>query len=171
MARFGRQLSKRPVNSNKEIIDSVAFLVTGGVTTDFDIAVTVNDYTGVVGTIPIGASIMGFYIESSTQVNDSILGRVDWYLCKRDNGLTLTSFPVPGATGGAARRKWIFHESKGIGQGEAVSTIGGQTSRMREFIKIPKRYRRMGEQDAWTIRVGASVDYSVCFKIIYKRFL
>ncbi len=170
MARF-RQSGKRPINSNKEIVDAVAFLVTGGVTTDLDIATAVNDYTGTVGTVPLGSSILGFYIESSTQINDTILGRVDWILIKRDNGSSVGNYPTPGSSGAHSRRKFVFHESKGIGQGNSSAVIGGQTSRMREFIKIPKKFRRMGELDTWTIRAGASVDYSVCFKIIYKRFI
>jgi len=109
-------------------------------------------------------------LETSTQVNDTILGRIDWYLLKRDNGASFGLFPQPGSTGGATKRKFIFHESKGIGQGASTATLGGQTSRMREFIKIPKKFRRMAEADAWSIRVGASVDYSFCLKCIYKRY-
>jgi len=172
MARFrGAQLSKRPINSNKEIVDSVTFLVTGGVTTDIDILTTVDDYIGTVGTVPIGSSINGFYLETSSQINDTILGRLDWFLVKRDNGNSFGNYPIPGATGGHPRRKFIFHESKGIGQGSTSAVVGGQTSRMREFIKIPKKFKRCAEADVWSIRVGASVDYSFCLKVIYKRYI
>jgi len=170
MPRRNFQSSKRPIVSNKEIIDTVAFLVTGGVTTDINIASAVNNYTGTIGTQPLGSSLLGFYIETSASNGDSIVNRIDWYLCKRTSGTPFSSFPIPGATGGDVNRKWIFHESKGIGQGEAVSTLGGQTSRMREFIKIPKRFRRMGEADFWSIRVGASTDYNFCLKVIYKWY-
>ena len=161
--------AKRPIVSNKEVVDTVVFIVAGGVTTDIDIASTVNDYVGSVGTIPHGSSILGFYLETSTSNVDNIVGRTDWYLCKRTSGVGVGSFPTPGATGGHAFRKWIFHESKGIGQG-APTTAGGQSIRMREFIKIPKRYRRMGEGDFWTIRVGSSENYSFCMKCIYKWY-
>lgn len=145
-------------------------IVTAGVTTDINIAVAVNDYGGTVGTCPLGCTILGFYLETSMSNNDSIIGRSDWLLCKRDNGLAATNFPVPGASGGANRRKFVFHESKGIFQGEAISTLGGQTACTREFIKIPKKFRRMGEGDAWTIRVGSSTDYTHCLKCIYKWY-
>ncbi len=164
------QTSKRPIVSNKEIVDAVVVLVVGGVTTDIDIASAVNDYTGTVGTCPLGTSILGFYLETSTANSDSIINRIDWYLVKRPHGLATSFYSVPGATGGSQRRSEIFHESKGLGQGESVSTLGGQTSRMREFIKVPRRFRRMGENDVWTIRVGASTDYSFCLKAIYKWF-
>jgi len=145
--------------------------VPAATTTDIDLATAVNDYIGTVGTCPLGATILGFYLETSMQVNDTILGRLDWFLCKRDGNRTVTSFPVPGATGGDILRKFIFHESKGIGQGNSSAVIGGQTSRMREFIKIPKKFRRMGEADRWTIRAGASIDYSFCLKCIYKWYM
>lgn len=145
------------------------FIVAGGTTTDIDIASTVNSYTGTVGTVPIGASILGFYLETSINNVDNIVGRTDWFLCKRTSGTPFTSFPTPATTGGHVFRKWIFHESKGIGQGTAT-TGGGQSTRMREFIKIPKRYRRMGEADDWSIRVGSSENYSFCLKCIYKWY-
>ena len=171
MARFRQaQTSKRPIVSNKEIVDSVVFIVAAGVTTDIDLATAVNDYVGAVGTCPLGASILGFYLETSTNNVDNIVGRTDWLLVKRDSGLATTNFSVPGASGGNVRRKSIFHESKGIGQGSAT-TAGGQSTRMREFIKIPRKFRRMGENDAWTIRVGSSENYSFCLKCIYKWYL
>jgi len=171
VARFRQQLSKRPINSNKEIVDAVTFLIVGGVTTDIDILTTVDDYIGNAGTVPIGSSVNGFYLETSTQINDTILGRLDWYLVKRDNGNSVGNYPLPGATGGHPRRKFIFHESKGLQQGASTATLGGQTNRMREFIKVPKKFKRCAEADVWTIRVGASVDYSFCLKCIYKRYI
>ncbi len=167
--RFNRQQGKRPIVSGKEIVDSVVFIVAGGTTTDIDIATSVNNYTGTVGTVPFGATVLGFYLETSTSNVDNIVGRTDWFLCKRDAGLALTNYPIPGATGGTLRRKMIFHESKGIGQGTAT-TGGGQSTRMREFIKIPNKFRRFGEDDTWTIRVGSSENYSFCLKCIYKWY-
>ncbi len=171
MPRFrGGQSAKRPIVSNKEIIDSVVFIVAAGVTTDIDIASATNDYTGTVGTVPLGASVLGFYLETSTNNVDDIVGRTDWFLTKRDGGLAISNWPTPGATGGTLRRKFIFHESKGIGVG-APTTAGGQSTRMREFIAIPKKFRRFGEADVWTIRVGSSENYSFCLKCIYKWYL
>ena len=170
MARFrSRQTSKRPIVSNKEIVDSVVFIVAGGVTTDIDVASQVNDYTGTVGTCPQGSKILGFYLETSTNNVDNIVGRIDWFLCKRQGDRLVTAYPTPGASGGAQLRKLIFHESKGIAQG-TPTTGGGQSTRMREFIKIPPGFQRMGELDRWTIRVGSSENYSFCLKCIYKWY-
>ena len=170
MARFRRGQAKRPIVSNKEIVDAVVFIVAGGVTTDIDLATSVNDYTGTVGTVPIGANLLGFYLEISTSNVDNIVGRTDWYLVKRTSGIVATGFPTPGATGGSQFRKWIFHEEKGIGQG-VPTTGGGQSTRKQQFIAIPKGKQRMGEADAWTIRVGSSENYSFCLKCIYKWYL
>jgi len=149
--------------------------VAGGVTTDSALASTVNDYTGTVGTCPIGATILGFYIEASAiDVDDGTLtNRIDWFLCKVVSGFAVTTFPVPAATGGNLKRRWIFHEEKGIFSDNPAGSVGGGTTpiRTRTFVKIPLGRRRMGEGDAWFIRSGSSGDYSVCYKIIYKWFI
>lgn len=169
MARFQRAQAKRPIVSVKEIVDSVVFIVAAGVTTDIDLVNTVNNYTGTVGTVAIGATILGFYLETSSNNVDNIVGRTDWFICKRPKNRSIGDFPTPGATGGHALRNLIFHESKGIGQGTAT-TGGGQSTRMREFIKIPRGFRRCAENDKWTIRVGSSENYSFCLKAIYKWY-
>ncbi len=168
--RFGRQLGKRPITSNKEIVDITALIVAGGTGTDVDLLTQVNDYTGTVGTCPLGASLLGFYLEVSSNNVDNIIGRTDWYLCKREGGEAFTSFPTPGATGGTLKRRWIYHEEKGIFPG-APTTAGGQSFRTKQFIAIPKTKRRMAEADNWSIRVGSSENYSFCVKCIYKWYI
>ena len=171
MARFRRGQSKRPIVSNKEIVDGTFLLVTAAVTTDIDIAKTVNDYTGTVGTCPLGAKILGFYLETSYNLAQVIVGRLDWYLCKRESGRQIGGFPVPGLTGGTELRKRIYHEAKGILDGGTTSNAGGQTSKQREFIKIPRGVQRMGENDFWTMRINGSTNYSFCLKCIYKWYM
>ncbi len=140
-----------------------------GVITDITIASTVNDYLGTVGSCPLGSKIKGFYLEVSTSNVDNIVGRTDWYLMKKNPGITITSYPSPGATGGTLQRNAIFHEEKGIGQGTAT-TGGGQSTRKQQFIAIPRGYQRMAEGQEWVIRVGSSENYSFCLKCIYKWY-
>jgi len=168
MARF-RGMGKRPIVSNKEIIDGVFLIVVGGVTTDITLASTINTYAGTVGTCPHGTKILGFYLDASIMNVDNIVGRTDWYLCKVNGGQSITNYPTPGSTGGNQLRKLIFHEEKGIFQGTAT-TGGGNASRGRQFIRIPRGYQRMGEGDKWIIRVGSSENYSYCLKAIYKWY-
>ncbi len=170
MGRFRRQSGKRPIVSNKEIVDTVLLIVSAGTISDIDIATEVADYTGTVGTVPHGATVLGFYLETSTSNTDNIIGRTDWYLCKRPKGLFTSSFPTPGGTGGHQKRALIFHESKGLQIGN-TTTVGGQSTRIREFIKIPKGFRRFAEDDVWTIRVGSSENYAFCMKCIFKWYL
>ncbi len=170
MPRFNRSSqAKRPILSNKEIIDNTVLIVAGGVTTDVALAQSLNNYTGTVGTCPLGSTILGFYLEVSMNNVDNIIGRSDWYLCKRNGDRLLSEFPTPANTGGHKLRKFIFHEEKGIFPG-APTTAGGQSFRTKQFIRIPKGYRRMGEDDRWTIRVGSSENYSFCLKCIYKWY-
>ncbi len=170
MARRFRS-GKQPIVSNKETIDAVLLLVPAATTSSVDLATAVNNYTGVVGTCPLGAKILGFYLETSYHLTQNISGRFNWYLCKKESGRAGGDFPVPSLTGGHELRKRIFHERKGILDGGNASNQGGQTSKNVEFIKIPKGFQRMGENDIWTIFLGASTNHSFCLKSIYKWYI
>ncbi len=166
-----QKLRNIPVVSNKEIIDGVFLIVAGGVTTDVSLAAAVNNYTGTVGDVPVNGQVKGFYLETSYANVDNIVGRLDWYLCKKPAGLAIASFPSPGATGGTNFRKYIFHEEKGIFTNGNGTTAGGQMKSTKQFIAIPPRFKKMSEDDAWFIRIGASENYSFCIKAIYKWFI
>jgi len=171
MARFNRRKSLVPIVSNKEVIDGVFLIVTGGVTTDIKIASAINNHIGTVGTMTTNSVIKGFYLETSYNNVDNIIGRLDWYLCKVPGaGDVITAYPSPGATGGNVHRTRIFHERKGVAQG-ATDTIGGQVSKSIEFVAIPKKFQKMSEGDEWFIRVGSSENYSFCLKCIYKWYI
>ncbi len=131
----------------------------------------VNDYIGTVGTCPLGASVNSFYIESSfDNVDIDFISRIDWYLAKPTQGTGFSALPVPGSTGGSTSRNRIFHESKGLSPAGNAVGEGRQVSRTVKLIKVPFKYRRMGEGDIWGIRIGSSEAYSACYKIIYKWF-
>ncbi len=166
-----RQTSKRPIVSNKEIVDAVVVLAAAATTTSIDVATAVNNYTGTIGTCPLGAKIIGFYLETSYNLAQVIVGRFDWYICKREAGRSGGDFPVPSLTGGHELRKRIYHERKGILDGGTTSNAGGQTSKNVEFIKISRGVQRMGENDVWTIFIGASTTHSFCMKCIYKWYV
>ncbi len=172
MARqgFRRKMALVPIVSNKEIIDSVSLIVAAGVITDIQIAAAINNYVGTVGTQTTNSVIKGFYLETSYNNVDNIVGRLDWYVCKVVAPTLITAFPSPGATGGHALRSKIFHERKGIFNGTAT-TGGGQMSKSIEFIAIPKKFQKMNEDEKWFIRVGASENYSFCLKCIYKTYI
>lgn len=168
---FRRRGARPVIVSNKEIVDTVVLLNSAGVIADTTIATTVNNYIGTVGSCPLGAKIKGFYIEYSYNLSQVIVGKFDWFLAKLDSLRSIADLPPPGATGGDALRKKIFHERKGVLDGGSASTAGGQTSKSVEFIAIPKGFQRMGEDDRWVIRSSATTQYSFCIKIIYKWYI
>ncbi len=162
---------KHPIVSNKEVVDVVSLLTAGGTTTTIDVATQINDYTGAIGTMPIGAKILGFYLEISYNLSQVIVGNFDWYLALRQSNRSIGDFPIPGSVGGDKLRKKVFHERKGVLDGGTTSNAGGQTSKSVEFIKVPKGFQRMGELDKWIIQLRGSTSYSFCIKCIYKWYI
>ncbi len=135
--------------------------VAAGVTTVVAVATTVNDYIGTIGTCPIGSHI----ISINAQISYSISvppNRVDWYMNKNPaNQLTM---PTPGATGGNANRKQIFHEEKGLGPDNLDAP---PTKNTYQFL-VPQIFQRMGEDDSIQFRINSSGIYDACAKFIYK---
>ncbi len=162
--RNRKAFALRPIHTNKEIVDSVTLGVSGGINTTVALATAVNDYTGAVGTCPLGASIKAMNIQVTYQSNEATTGRLDWYLMK--NPANQITQPIPGATGGDPARKFIFHEEKGINPDDD----GNAPTMNKGWISIPKRYQRMGEDDRIILRFGASDIHDVCIKAIYKWF-
>ncbi len=166
MARRGRRggkLAGLVSVQNKEIVDAVALVVAAGVNTDVVLATSVNDYTGTVGTCPLGALIKGMELMVSYSIAVAP-NRFDWYLLKNNAGVyTPGQLPAAGATGGNALRKFIIHEEKGLAPDNADGRVLSKL-----HINIPKRYWRMGEADEWILRANSAASYDVCIKAIYK---
>ncbi len=163
MARFRSSL--RPINSVKNIVDSVNLAVSAGTTTTVDLVSTVNDYTGANATVPIGAKVSSIYL--FVQMISSTTGTAnhDWYIIKDPSGQL--SFPVPGATGGALVRKFIMHEEKGI---PGNASDGAYPLTFKGVIKIPRGYQRCGEDDFIRIKARSADAYNMCVKAIYKFY-
>ncbi len=170
--RSNRRNSLVPIVSNKEVIDAVVLVAGAATTTDVNIAQAINDYTGSTGTCSTNAQIKGFLVEISYANTAGTIGRFDYYLCKQPGGAQgIGNYPVPGATGGSSFRSKIFHERKGLFTNPGTSIAGGQMSKSIEFLAIPKRFRKMNEDDNWFIRFNGSVSYSFCLKCIYKWYI
>jgi len=159
-------LSKRPINSVKNIVDSTNIGVAAGVTTDVVLGDAVNNYAGAVTEIPIGARVSAVYLFLQIQPQ-AAQGNVDWYFAKVPRGATFVSMPVPGATGGNPDRKLIYHEEKGI---PGTFNNGASPLTFRGVIKIPKMRQRMGEDDRFGVRFRCSTAYDACVKCIYKFY-
>lgn len=165
--RMSGKLRAVQVVRNKEILDAVSLGVAGNVVTSIDVASAVNDYTGTVGTAPLGSAIKGFEIQLSDVQNSGSQIRRDWFLVKNP-GSQLAAIPTPGATGGSTARKFIVHEEKGLANNDGISGA----IRQKLHINVPKRYWRMGEGDKWQLEYGTSGaagdTYDLCVKVIYK---
>ena len=162
-ARLGLRL--RPVQTRKEIVDSTSLGVSGGTTSTVTLVNTVNDYTGTVADVKTGSVIKGLYLFVQL-VNESSSVNVDWYIAKIP--ANMSGFPVPGATGGDAQRRWILHEEKGI---PGSTTQGQGPLTFRGFIRIPPKLRRMGEDDKIQLLLRSSQIHDFCIKAIYKVFV
>ncbi len=152
----------RPViNTRKEIVDAVNLGVGAGMTTTIVLATTVNDYTGVTGTVEVGSVIKWVYLFCQI-LPTAGTSNVDFYIAKLPAGVVT---PTPGATGGTPGRKYILHEEKGI-PGNAAD--GAYPLTFKGVIKIPRGRQRMGEDDRIVLLVRGADIYNQCSKAIYK---
>ncbi len=134
-----------------------------GVSTTVALGTAVNDYTGAVGTFPVGATVKSFYLFVQILPTTGT-SNVDWFVAKAPPGVI---FPVPGATGGDPSRRYILHEEKGL-PGNAAD--GAYPLTFKGVIKIPRGRQRMGEGDVFFIRLrGVDISNS-CIKCIYKAY-
>ncbi len=166
MARFNRGMSKRPINSVKNIVDGTFLTVGAGTVTAVILASTVNDYTGGVADVPIGAKISSIYIYVSIQ-QQSVNSNVDFYICNFPSPMAVAQLPVPGATGGDPFRKFILHEEKGL---PGAANNGSPPHVFRGVIRIPKGRQRMGELDQIRLQARGAAAYDLCVKCIYKFY-
>ncbi len=163
VSRRGRGLALRPINSVKNIVDSVAIGVAAGVVTTVNTGIVVNDYAGAVTDIPIGAKVSSIYYFVQIQPQAAV-GVVDFYFTKRPNNVVM---PVPGVTGGSVNRKFIFHEEKGV---PGVFNNGSPPLTFRGVIRIPKGRQRSAEADVHSVILRCSTAYDSCVKAIYKFY-
>jgi len=153
----------RPVNSTKEIVDSVTLGVAAGVTTTVTLGTAVNDYTGTTGTFPVGSKVSSIYLFVQL-IPTATTENVDFYVIKRPTGV---SGGTPGATGGVVGRNFILHEEKGI---PGNANDGAYPLTFKGVIKIPRGRQRMAEGDV-ILLLGRGVGiYNMCVKCIYKNF-
>ncbi len=163
-------VGKRPINSIKSIVDSSGALVAATSSVN-DIAVTVNQRSDptVPNQVLTGSTINAIYL-SVYVLGDTggANGVVNWILFKNPGNLMAGGdLPIPGNTGIAANRRFIFHEEKGL-----FPSLDGTPMIFKGWIKIPRRFRRMGDDDKWQVilrtQAGDTADF--CVQAIYKSY-
>ncbi len=147
-------------------MDGTFLTVAAGVATTVNLALAVNDYTGTVNHVPIGAKVSSVYLFVQIQ-QQAVNSNVDWYVFKAPGSIASAARPVPGSTGGSPFRKYILHEEKGI---PGPSNNGSPPLTFRGVIRIPKGRQRFGEDDNMQITLRGSAAYDACVKCIYKFY-
>ncbi len=125
----------------------------------------VNDYTGAVTEVPIGAKVSSLYLFIQV-LPTAGTANVDWFIAKAPSA-DIAALPVPGSTGGDVARKFILHEEKGI-PGNAAD--GAYPLTFKGVIKIPRGRQRMAEGDRIRIRIRGADIHNACVKCIYKFY-
>ncbi len=167
MARMMRSSFKRPINSLKHVVDTSGTTL-GGTVSVVPIVETVRNPEATAPTnVQAGATVGSVYLSLFfLGSSGTVSGLIDWYLIKNPaNSFGVATIPTPGNTGIEQARRFIFHEEKGL-----AGTEDGATMVFKGVIKIPPRFRRMGDQDELQIRILTANDMQFCVKAIYKEY-
>ncbi len=168
--RFSRGI--RPVISSTKNIVSSLVGNSAGVLAVVPIAEAVDSATlAVAQDVQRGCQIRAIWLEIWVRaIADTAVGIstvFDGYLLKNP-GTNLTA-PLPGTTGTSNEKKFIFKEWRGL---ISSKKEGNGYYSWQGWIKIPKRYQRMGANDRWDLVVTTvGVDGISCVKAIYKWYL
>ncbi len=167
---FRRNRSQlRPINSIKNIVQDVDLLATGATLTK--IIATSVDTSVLANTTEVdrGSRINTVYIEiyiygnTTTGTNSPMT----WFVMK--NPSTEIAVPNPALLGTTDRKKFVFAMGRGL---SGSSTTGSPPYVIRGWFSIPKRYRRMGQNDTlnWSIRNDSGANLNICSMFLYKWY-
>ncbi len=163
-----RRTGMRPViNSIKNEINSVQGVV-AATNLVLEIAKAVdNRVTANATEVNNGSVIKAIWVEfwyyglSASNTNDIF----DAYIIKNP-GNNLTN-PNPGTVGTSNEKKFVIKEWKGL---TGNKSLGGSPYWFRGWVKLPRRYWRMGTDDIWFLVVRSPTTGNFCSKFIYKWF-
>ncbi len=158
------------INSNKNVVSNFTAGAAGAKTAILIAEAQDSATLAVTQDVERGSVIKAIWVEfwatASEVIADAITSGVDMYLFKNP-GSNLTS-PIPGTIGSSNEKKFIFKTWKGI---IASRAQGYPPYSWKGWVKIPKRYQRMGANDLWQIifqSTGSNV--LVCSNFIYKWY-
>ncbi len=144
---FKRGLSLRPIDSMKNSTDATISL--SGTKVDTIIARAVDSPTNAVAVdVQRGSIIKAIYVilDVCGLGGTGVLNNFQGYLIKNP-GANLTT-PVPGTIGSSNEKKFIIKEWGGM---IMRNQDGNAPLHWEGWIKLPKRYHRMGTDDLWQI--------------------
>ncbi len=164
-----RSNALRPIDSNKNVVNDLAIIAAAG-QRDNVIALAVDSAAlAAVTNVERGCTINQIYIECWLYGNAvaGVNSRISWYLMKNPGGNLVE--PDPSIVGPSDNKKFIFAQGTGLvgnsGNGQPGYLIRG-------WFSVPKRYRRMGANDAFVLSIknDTANDVNQCFLIIYKWY-
>ncbi len=167
---YGRRMSRgiRPIINSIKNVENVVFAIAASTNQIRNLAVAgdVHD-TAVQNSVIQGSIIKAIWLEfwyyglSANETNDI----VDIYIFKNP-GNNLTP-PNPGTIGTSNEKKFVFKSWKGLA---ALKSNGGMPYFWRGWIKIPKRYQRMGTDDRLQLVIRSPTTGNMCINAIYKWY-
>ncbi len=160
-------MSLNVVNSIKNEVNSVQAVV-ASTNLVFVIAQAADVHDTAVSTsVRNGSMIKAIWVElwyyglSAGNTNDIF----DAYIIKNP-GNNLTN-PNPGTVGTSNEKKFVIKEWKGLAGNKS---LGGTPYQFRGWLRLPRRYWRMGTDDVWFLVVRSPTTGQMCTKFIYKWF-
>ncbi len=169
--RFNRRSNLGAIiNSNKNVVSSFTALASGTKTSvsiaDAQDSATLAVTQDVERGCAIKAIWVEFWIHATATAADAVTNGIDLYLFKNP-GQNLTS-PIPGTIGSSNEKKFVFRIWKGL---IGPRSQGFPAYSWRGWIKIPKRYQRMGANDRWQMILQTTgVAAIFCSTFIYKWY-
>ncbi len=169
-SRRNRSNLGQVINSNKNVVNSFT-AADDRVKTSVSIADAQDSATlAVTQDVERGCVIKAIWIEfwiTATELfADAITNGIDLYLFKNP-GQNLTS-PIPGTIGSSNEKKFIFKTWKGI---TGARSQGFPPYSWKGWVRVPKRYQRMGANDRWQIILQATgSNILFCSNFVYKWY-
>ncbi len=169
----------RPINSVKHIVEASTIIAAITDTVVLRLVAGVDTYSlADADGVPTGSRVNSFflstfaYTEGGEVANEVPL--VDWYIIHNPSNRFGTTFdaanlPTPGATGIHKNKRFIIHTEKGLSGGGDAS-LAGVPMVFKGVIGIPKKMRRIGEDDEFLVCYRANFATKVCAQAIYKHY-
>ncbi len=165
--RRNRGLALRPVNSNKNIVYLESSI--GVARTDNRLVTTVDNATlADLDSVSRGSSVKAIYLslDMCGLAGTGVLQTCTAYLMKNPGGSLTT--PTPRTEGSSNEKKFII---KTWNYMTMRNQDGNPPYHWEGWVKIPKRYHRMGADDQWIITTActtAAAHFSVM--ALYKWY-
>ncbi len=175
--RMGNSL--RPVNSVKHIVEANTLTAAVTNTVILRLVAGVDTYSlADADGVPTGSRVNGFYlsvffISEGGEVATEI-PLVDWYIIHNPSNRFGTTFdtanlPTPGNTGIHKNKRFILHTEKGLAGGGDAS-LAGVPMVFKGVIVVPKKMRRIGEDDEFLLCARTNFVTKICAQTIYKHY-